>query len=97
MHEEHYGDPSRQSSASEKLRDQAQTLKEDVRDLGGVAKEAAREKYGEARHRATEAYESGRRKVDDTEERIVAYIRQKPLQSVLIAAGLGMVFGMLRN
>jgi ElaB/YqjD/DUF883 family membrane-anchored ribosome-binding protein len=81
--------------ASTQLREQTETVREDIRKLGHLAKGAAQEKLDIAREKATEAYERGRVKVSEAEDRLVDYVRAKPLKSVLVAAGLGALIGIL--
>ena len=45
--------------------------------------------------KAHEYYERSREKAVEFEEQIEKYIREKPLQSVLIAAGVGVALGLL--
>ena len=44
---------------------------------------------------AKTSYDQGLRKAQDVEKAVETYIREKPLQSLLIAAGAGVVLGML--
>ena len=71
-------------SAAELFRQQASTVKDDLRELGRRGLDAAQEKLGEAKQKA-----------QSVEGQIEDYVRQKPLKSVLIAAGAGLVLGLL--
>lgn len=51
-------------------------------------KEVAHDKLGGARQKTAE-------KASEFEDQIVDYIRQKPLKSVLVAAGAGLLLGFL--
>lgn len=75
-------------SAREQLREQASAVKEDLRKLGRITREAAKDVAGEYA-------DEGKKKYEDLEDRAVTYIREKPLQSVLIAAGAGLLLGYL--
>lgn len=86
-------DPVSGARASERLREQASTVAEDLRELGHLTTEAAREKLEQARRSAADYYEQGRRKAGELEEQVEGYVRQKPIQSVLMAAGLGVIVG----
>ena len=88
------------------LRQQTDTIKEDIRELGNMAREAAQEKLDEARQaaadavdtgrkRATEFYGQGREKAEELEEQVVEYVRKKPVKSMLIAGGVGLLLGMV--
>ena len=82
-------------SATEQLRSHGETVREDLGHLGRLAKSAAREKLDEARGVATDYYEHGRKKAGEVETQLVDYVRTKPLKSILIAAGVGALFGLL--
>lgn len=78
-----------------RLREQAETIREDVRELGGIARDVAREKLDGARRASSEFYEEGKEKVAEYEDQLIGYVRQKPVRSVLIAAGVGALLGMI--
>ena len=44
---------------------------------------------------ARTSYDQGLRKAQDVEKAVETYIRDKPVQSLLIAAGVGLVLGAL--
>ncbi len=75
-------------NAKEQLRDQASAVTEDLRKLGRITREAAKDIAGEY-------LDEGKHKFEELEDRAVTYIREKPLQSVLIAAGAGLLLGYL--
>jgi ElaB/YqjD/DUF883 family membrane-anchored ribosome-binding protein len=88
------------------LRQQTDTIKEDIRELGNMARDAAQEKLDEARQaaadavetgrqRATEIYGQGREKAEEIEEQVVDYVRKKPVKSMLIAGGVGLLLGIV--
>jgi ElaB/YqjD/DUF883 family membrane-anchored ribosome-binding protein len=83
------------ASTTEQLRQQTETVREDLGQLGRLAKQAAKEKLGEARETAAGYYDHGRKKADELETQLVDYVRTKPLKSILIAAGVGALFGIL--
>ncbi len=83
------------TSAAEQLRSQAGTVAEDLGQLGRLAKDATKEKLGEAREIAAGYYEKGRIKAGEMESQLTDYVRAKPLKSVLIAAGIGALLGIL--
>ena len=87
------------------LREQTATIKEDIRKLGSIARDVAQEKLDEARtvasdavgtgrRRAEELYEQGRDKAEDAEDQVIEYVRSKPIKSMLIAGGVGILLGM---
>ena len=83
------------SATTNKLREQAGVVREDLGQLGRLARDATREKLGDAKEKASGYYDKGRIKAEQVEEQLVDQIRKKPLQSVLIAAGIGALFGLL--
>lgn len=87
-------DPKESSSSTARLRDQAATVRDDLRELGEAARDVAQEKLHEA-GRATSQYVGVKREqMHEMEDHLVEYVRSKPLQSVLMAAGVGVVLGM---
>jgi ElaB/YqjD/DUF883 family membrane-anchored ribosome-binding protein len=77
------------------LGDQVEQAGQNLRDLGGQVRDAARDKYNELSDQAQDYYQQGRDKAHEWEEGIESYIQEKPLQSVLIAAGVGVLLGLL--
>jgi ElaB/YqjD/DUF883 family membrane-anchored ribosome-binding protein len=75
-------------------RDKAAQVGENLRDLGGQVRDAAREKYAHLNEEARTYYEQGRDMAHDWEEGVEGYVREKPLRTVLIAAGVGFLLGM---
>ena len=82
-------------SAKSQLRNQGETLGRDLRELGHLTKEAAQETLRDTRQSASELYDQGRRKAGDLEAQVAEYVKEKPVQSVLIAAGVGLLLGAL--
>jgi len=78
---------------TEDLRRKAGDVKQSVADLGSTARAAAEEKFGELKDSAGQYYEMGRERVYDAEQSVEEYIRDQPVKSVLIAAGIGFLFG----
>jgi len=72
--------------AVEELKEKTAQVKRDLQELGNAARAAAKEKWGDLRETAA-----------DLEGRMEERIRNKPVQSVLIAAGVGLVIGLLLN
>jgi len=70
--------------AVEELREKAAQVKRDLQELSSVAKEAAQEKWGDLKEGAVEL-----------EGKVENRIREHPIQSVLIAAGVGLLIGVL--
>ena len=80
-------------SAAGQLRKQARTVVKDVQEMSGMATDAAQEKLGQLRDNASEYYEQGREKVFGVQRTVEQFICEQPVKSVLIAAGVGLLFG----
>ncbi|HEX5244164.1 MAG TPA: hypothetical protein VFW23_12950, partial [Tepidisphaeraceae bacterium] len=63
--------------------------------LGGQVRDQAREKYEQLSNQAQEYYDHGREMAQQWEQSIESYVQEKPIQSLLIAAGVGMLLGIL--
>ena len=81
------------ATASDRLRKQAKQVRKGLREMRGTAKDAAQEALQHIRENGSERYAQGRGKVYQAEHAVEHYIRQRPLKSVLIAAGVGVVLG----
>ena len=77
------------------IRESAQQVQENLRNLGGQVANVATQQYGQLRDQATQYYEQGRQRATDMEQSLEQYVHEKPIQSLLIAAGVGMVLGVL--
>jgi len=82
-------------TASERLRAQSTVVREDLRELGHATRDVAQEKLGEARQTAAAYYDHGKKKATEWENVAVDYVRERPVKSVLMAAGVGVLIGML--
>jgi ElaB/YqjD/DUF883 family membrane-anchored ribosome-binding protein len=90
------------SSAGQTFRDTASNVSQSLRDAGShardaaaQARDAAAEKIGQIRDHANDYYESGKQRAQEWEQGLEDYVREKPIQSLLIAAGVGMLLGVL--
>jgi ElaB/YqjD/DUF883 family membrane-anchored ribosome-binding protein len=77
------------------MREGAAEVQQNIREMGGQLRDAATEKYGQLRDQAEEYYETGRQRAMEIEQSLEDYVRDKPIQSLLIAAGVGMLLGIL--
>lgn len=59
------------------------------------ARDAARQVAGQVRERATQYLEHGKTAATDMRAKVEDTVREHPLKSVLIAAGAGLLIGML--
>jgi ElaB/YqjD/DUF883 family membrane-anchored ribosome-binding protein len=81
------------STTSERLGEQAKEVAEDLQRMGTNVGDAAQEKLGQVGEKASEYCEQGRDKVHGVACACEQFIRQRPLRSVLIAAGIGWLLG----
>lgn len=84
-----------QGGATESIREKAQEVGQGIRDIGEQARQAAREKYEHLREQAGEYYETGRQQAKEWEQSLEGYVREQPIKSLLIAAGVGLLLGAL--
>ncbi len=72
---------------------QALEVKQDLQEMGETVKDAAQEKLGQMGERASAYCEQGREKAHGVACACEQYLRERPLQSVLMAAGIGWLLG----
>ena len=77
------------------LRDAAQQVGQNVREMGSQVRDAAREKYDQLREQAENYYEQGRETAREWQDSLETYVRDQPLKAVLIAAGVGVLLGVI--
>jgi len=83
------------ASGAGQLKDTAQQVQQNIRDMGGQVRDMASEQYQNLRDQASEYYEQGRQRAQEWEQGLESYVQEKPIQSLLIAAGVGMLLGIL--
>jgi ElaB/YqjD/DUF883 family membrane-anchored ribosome-binding protein len=66
-----------------------------LRDMGSQVRDAASEKYENIKETASEYYQAGRDKAAQWENQIEDYVREQPIKSLLMAAGVGILLGIL--
>lgn len=76
-------------------KEKARTLGADARELGKITKEIARDAVGSLKGNAVAYYEDGLKHAKSAEKRLEQRIRTKPIETLLIAAGIGLLVGML--
>jgi ElaB/YqjD/DUF883 family membrane-anchored ribosome-binding protein len=80
-------------------RDKAQEAGAQGRDkaqaAGAQVRDKAQEMVRQGADTASDYYQQGRQQLEAVEHTLEDAIRAKPLQSILIAAGIGMVLGLL--
>jgi ElaB/YqjD/DUF883 family membrane-anchored ribosome-binding protein len=92
-HKHEPSDDLRQSA--NELRDAASQAVQSVQKMGTHARNLAQERIGDIREAAGDYYEQGREQASQLKENLEETIRDKPLRSALIAAGIGMLLGIL--
>ncbi len=80
---------------AEECRNQAAGMVDSVKEFGTKAGRAARESFDHLRETAGEYVEKGRKQAVEAEHSFEGMIRSKPLQSLMIAVGVGFVAGFL--
>ena len=63
--------------------------------MGTQARDVATERYNQLRDQAQNYYEQGRQRATDLEHSLESYVQEKPIQAVMIAAGVGVLLGLL--
>ena len=91
MNESNEGAPK----AASDVRAAAREVGENLRDLGSQVRDTATEQYDQLREQAGGYYEQGRQRALEMEQTLEQYVQEKPIQSLLIAAGIGAVLGWL--
>ena len=77
------------------FKETTQALKDDVVKLGKITKDMAAQTMEGLKENASEYYRQGVEKAQSWEKNLEGSIKKNPLQSVLIAAGVGLVLGIL--
>ena len=77
------------------LRETAAQVKENLRDIGGQVRDTAQQQYEQLRQQANDYYERGRERALEMEQSLEQYVQEKPIQALLMAAGAGLLLGLL--
>ena len=64
-----------------------------LEDMGEIASHATQETLGQLQKNASACYERGRDNLHQVKRTFDQFIREQPLKSVLIAAGVGLLLG----
>jgi len=87
--------PSHADSATDELKEKAAQVGKDVLEMGGAVRDVAHEQFDHMRDRASGYVKHGREKVGKWEEELESYIQDNPIRSLLLAAGAGLLLGLL--
>jgi len=79
--------------ASDRLREQVHVATQDIQAIGVAARDATQEKFDRLQAEATDLYEHGRVKARQAARSLEQHVTEKPLQSILIAAAVGLLLG----
>jgi ElaB/YqjD/DUF883 family membrane-anchored ribosome-binding protein len=66
-------------------------------ERGTERRDQAQELIAQGKEIAAEYYEEGRNQVLVWQQQLENQVREKPLQSLLVAVGVGLLFGLLRR
>ncbi len=81
--------------ARDRLYEQARGTTHDIQEMSGLATAAAQEQLGQIGDAAFAYFGQGHDKVKGVVGAFEQYVRERPVKSLLIAAGLGLLFGRL--
>lgn len=79
----------------EQLRQKATDLGHNVQDIGRITRDIAQETMGAIKENAGDYYQQGVDRAKGLEKDLEGKIKEKPMQSLLIALGLGFIVGWL--
>jgi ElaB/YqjD/DUF883 family membrane-anchored ribosome-binding protein len=84
-----------QQGMGESVREKTEQLRAASQEQMEHLRQNAGEYYEQGRQMAGEYYEQGRQKAMEWSEDIESYVREQPIKSLMIAAGVGLVLGFL--
>ena len=86
---------SQERVAGGHLRESAAQVGHDLREMGSQMKDVAQERFNRLRQQAAEYYEQGRERAREWEQNLEKMVQERPIKSLLIAAGVGVLLGYL--
>jgi ElaB/YqjD/DUF883 family membrane-anchored ribosome-binding protein len=75
----------------------AQEWRQQIQETGKEVRHNVQELATQGKEVAAEYYEEGRERVLAWQQQLENQVREKPIQSLLIAAGIGLLFGLLKR
>ena len=85
------------ATTSDRFGKQTKAVKKDLQKMGEAVSDAAQEKLEQVGEAASEYCVQGREKVHGVACACEQFIRDQPLRSVLMAAGIGWLLGRVRK
>jgi ElaB/YqjD/DUF883 family membrane-anchored ribosome-binding protein len=79
----------------EGVRDSANKLKDNLQTVGRDLREAASGHYEQVRDQANQYVSQGREYVSDLQDSVESHVRRYPTRSLLVAAGVGVLLGLV--
>jgi ElaB/YqjD/DUF883 family membrane-anchored ribosome-binding protein len=70
-------------------------LRDKAAEMVGNVRDAATEHYENLRDTAQEYYDQGRQKAQEWQQSLEQYVQEQPIKSLLIAAGVGVLLGII--
>jgi ElaB/YqjD/DUF883 family membrane-anchored ribosome-binding protein len=84
---------TRQTPKGNGIARQASVISKDLQDIGDATKKMATEGVHVLRQTAGEYVDRGRTRVREFEESIESRVKERPVKSLLVAAGIGFLMG----
>ncbi len=81
------------ATTTDHLCEQGREVAKELQEMGNTASDAVRESLGQLQEEASECYEQGRDQAYQAERTFEQFIKDHPLKSILIAAGVGLFLG----
>ncbi|MDX1386732.1 MAG: DUF883 C-terminal domain-containing protein [bacterium] len=85
----------KEKAGSTNFRDKAAAIGHNVQEIGRISREVAHDTMDVLKENAGEYYHQGVERAKSVEQNLEGKIRDNPIQSLLIAIGLGFLVGML--
>jgi len=86
-----------ESSSTEEWRERMQAAGKEVNQKAQEVGQKVQELTTQGQEVATEYYQQGRECVLAWQQQLQTQVREKPLQTLCMAAGIGLLFGLLRR
>jgi len=81
----------------EHLQHNANQVADDMVKLGNAIQSLAADSWGSVQQKLSHLYETSQEKVSGVEKQIEGQIRKRPVQALLIAAGVGFLIGWIKK